>query len=200
MPRALLFFNAHRGQCQKRRRLKVITRRSSAKVRSSGVSVGGDSRKWRGKRGKNFLGNVNPGGSCRGQVRPSRKSSSIVFRVRCQLNTRPGGQGCRASCRRMNWSVQVRAGKQNYFQPWRSAGDGGDPLASRDWVKRCVRGDAGSGVVQAGGGNDSLAALRGTTQLQGQACSFSNLCGDVRMVGSRRIGEAPAIPGRTQGL
>lgn len=49
MPRALLFFNAHRGQCQKRRRLKVITRRSSAEVRSSGVSVGVDSRKWRGR-------------------------------------------------------------------------------------------------------------------------------------------------------
>lgn len=39
MPRALLFFNARRGQCQKRRRLKVITRRLSAEVRSSGVSL-----------------------------------------------------------------------------------------------------------------------------------------------------------------
>lgn len=65
--------------------------------------------------------------------------------------------------------MQVRAGKLNYFQPSRSAGDGGVPLASRDWVKRCVRGDAGSGVLQAGGGNDSLPALRGRTQLQGQA-------------------------------
>lgn len=54
MPRALLFFNAHRGQCQKRRRLKVITRRSSAEVRSSGVSVGVGSRKRRGKRGNKF--------------------------------------------------------------------------------------------------------------------------------------------------
>lgn len=68
----------------------------------------------------------------------------------------------------MNSSAQDRAGKQNYFQTSRSAGGGGVPLASRDWVKRCVRGDAGSGVLQAGGGNDSLPALRGSSQLQGQ--------------------------------
>lgn len=56
MPRALLFFNARRGQCQKRRRLKVITRRSSAEVRSSGVSVGGDGRKRRGINEETSLG------------------------------------------------------------------------------------------------------------------------------------------------
>lgn len=69
MPRALLFFNARRGQCQKRRRLKVITRRSSAEVRSSGVSVGGDGRKRGRKTRKQVWGDAVPGGSCRGQVR-----------------------------------------------------------------------------------------------------------------------------------
>lgn len=74
MPRALLFFNAHRGQCQKRRRLKVITRRSSAEVRSSGVSVGGDGRKWGWKKNEEIIlwAMRSQGGSCRGQVRPSR--------------------------------------------------------------------------------------------------------------------------------
>lgn len=70
----------------------------------------------------------------------------MKVRVRLQLNTRPCGQGYQASCLRMNSSMQVRAGKLNYFQPSRSAGDGCCPavlLASRDWVKRCVRGDAG---------------------------------------------------------
>lgn len=101
----------------------------------------------------------------------------------------------------MNWSVQDRAGKLNYFQTSRSAGDGGVPLASRDWVKRCVRGDAASGVVQASGGNDSLPALRGRTQAARPSFRSSpNLGGDVRMVGSRRIGEAQTIPGRTRGL
>lgn len=75
----------------------------------------------------------------------------------------------------MNSSAQDRAGKQNYFQTSRSAGGGGVPLASRDWVKRCVRGDAGSGVLQAGGGNDSLPALRGSSQLQGQDSFVSQL-------------------------
>lgn len=200
MPRALLFFNAHRGQCQKRRWLKVITRMSSAEVRSSGVSVGVDSRKGRGKNEERSVVWV-PGGSCRGQIRPSRRARRLFLRAGCRLNTRPRRQGCRASCRRMNWSVQDRAGKLNYFERSRSAGDGGVPLASRDWVKRCVRGDAASGVVQASGGNDSLPALRGRTQAARPSFRLSpNLGGDVRMVGSRRIGEAPTIPGRTRGL
>lgn len=85
MPRALLFFNAHRGQCQKRRRLKVITRRSSAEVRSSGVSVGVDSRKWRGKktRKEELFGRCEPRWKLSWTDEAFKKSSSIVFRAGC---------------------------------------------------------------------------------------------------------------------
>lgn len=58
----------------------MITRRSSAEVRSSGVSVGVDSRKWRGeKKRKEFFGQCDPRCKLSWTGEAFKKSSSIVF-------------------------------------------------------------------------------------------------------------------------
>lgn len=85
MPRALLFFNAHRGQCQKRRRLKeaegdyekVVGR--SPVQRSLCREVVEVVMKRREKTRKQVWANAIPGGSCRGQVREAPGRAARLF-------------------------------------------------------------------------------------------------------------------------